>query len=110
MRRARVRGEFKGVHVELDVRMTEAQNCMEHRTSARFDFARPTTAVTKAIVIRGKSRFGILRPETKLPSVIASNVADGDESAIPVFRLGGVPRDARPDLEFEAGMQFGASD
>jgi hypothetical protein len=89
--------------------MTEARNCMEHRASARFDFARPTTAVTKAIVIRGKGRFAILRPEAKLPSVIASNVVDGEESAIPVFRLGGVPRDARPDLEFEAGMQFGAS-
>jgi hypothetical protein len=79
---------------------------MRDHISSRFDFVRPTAAITKAIVIRGKGRFSIVRPETSPPCVISRKHLDGPESGIPQMRLGGVPLEKDAHREFEAGMQF----
>ena len=80
---------------------------MRDHISSRFDFVRPTAAITKAIVIRGKGRFSIVRPETSPPCVISRKHLGGPESGIPQMRLGGVPLEKDAHREFEAGMQFG---
>lgn len=81
---------------------------MEANSTARFSFVRPTTAVTKAIVTRGRSRFAIVRPSDALPGVIAAGRAAEDRVAS-MFRKGGVSRGGAAELGFEAGLQFGAS-
>ena len=82
---------------------------MRDHISSRFDFVRPTTAITKAIVIRGKGRFAIVRPDVAQPCVISRKHLEGSESPAAHLRVGGVPLDKDAQREFEAGMQFGSN-
>lgn len=74
---------------------------------SRFDFAKPTAHITRAIVSRGRSRFEIIRPEPGLRAVISrtevENLADVCRQ-----RTGGLPLNSDAAKEFEAGMQFGS--
>jgi hypothetical protein len=72
----------------------------------RFEFARPTTQSTRAIVIRGRGRFAIVRPDSA-PSSIIPRAAAENLDELPRLRLGGVPLDDNAGSDFEAGMQFG---
>ena len=79
---------------------------MQQPKPTRFDYAQPSAKVTRAIVIRGKGRFAIVRPD-RAPSVVISR-KDADKMSIAgMRRTGGVPLDTNAKEEFEAGMQFG---
>ena len=71
----------------------------------RFDFAKPSGHVTRAIVIRGKGRFAIVRPDPA-PSAIISKKEIEKLGESPRRRVGGLPPDGNATQEFEAGMQF----
>lgn len=77
---------------------------MPHNSS-RFDFAKPSTHAVRAIVIRGKGRFAIVRPDVA-PSVVISKNAVPHWNADTRLRFGGVPKDADAAERFEAGIQF----
>lgn len=72
----------------------------------RFDYAQPSAHVTRAIVIRGKGRFAIVRPDPAPRAVISHKEIKklGDAA---FQRMGGLPIDGNAKEEFEAGMQFG---
>ncbi|MEY3142761.1 MAG: hypothetical protein RLY21_1254 [Planctomycetota bacterium] len=78
---------------------------MPQSKNTRFDYAQPSAQVTRAIVIRGKGRFAIVRP-APAPSAIISRKAAADLGNARIFRIGGVPIDQNATSEFEAGMQF----
>lgn len=74
--------------------------------TTRFDFAKPSAHVTRAIVIRGKGRFAIVRPDPAPPAVISRKDL-GKLGDTPLHRTGGLPMNRNANEEFEAGMQFG---
>ena len=79
---------------------------MSQPHTTRFDFAKPSTQITRAIVIRGKSRFAIVRPDHAPRATISKN-KDGSCDGSSQQRLGGLSTDERASDEFEAGMMFG---
>ena len=79
---------------------------MPQPKTTRFDFAKPSAHVTRAIVIRGKGRFAIVRPEPAPRAVISRKDLDKLGDA-PMQRTGGLPMNRNATEEFEAGMQFG---
>ena len=82
------------------------ENAMPPSKNTRFDFAKPSAHVTRAIVIRGKGRFSIVRPERE-PSAIISRKAIPSSGEALLPRPGGLPLDGNAANEFEAGMHFG---
>jgi hypothetical protein len=78
---------------------------MPQSNSTRFDYAQPSAQVTRAIVIRGKGRFAIVRPDRSPPAIISRKAAENLGEA-KVYRMGGIPPNSNATEEFEAGMQF----
>lgn len=78
---------------------------MPQNKTTRFDFAKPSGHVTRAIVIRGKGRFAIVRPDAA-PSAIISKKALENIHNTPRRRGGALPIHGEATSEFEAGMQF----
>jgi hypothetical protein len=78
---------------------------MPTNPKTRFDFAKPSGHVTRAIVIRGKGRFAIVRPDP-VPSAIISRKDLDNPHAAARQRIGGLSLDQNANREFEAGMRF----
>jgi hypothetical protein len=78
---------------------------MPQSKSTRFDYSQPSAQVTRAIVIRGKGRFAIVRPDRSPPAVISRKAAENLDEA-KIYRMGGIPPNSNAPEEFEAGMKF----
>lgn len=73
---------------------------MPSSNKSRFDFAKPSAKVTRAIVIRGKSRFAIIRPDVGSPAIIRQAAFESGGGASQL-RIGGIPQNANAAHEFE---------
>lgn len=81
------------------------QTPMPQNKPTRFDFAKPSGHVTRAIVIRGKGRFAIVRADPAPSAIISKRELENIQDS-PRRRVGGLPIDGKATEAFEAGMQF----